>query len=214
MMAHSKRSRRRCTCEYGLQSWRGESAGVAKRPRERPPTRNSTRYDSPTFDISVLSGEPPTRASESYVSEQVTYKAAVQHWEARQMHSNALLPRVIQACQGGMTPEEFAGLRTDPTFLYRCANVCESCCLDHNETVLAGLSCAEASVQGGRDPPLPFPSLPIAKKKRKEATHANHGIWRGSCAPVAILGTLTEGFLFAPRGGRCEQASVGALPPG
>jgi hypothetical protein len=27
-------SRRACTCEYGLQSWRGESAGVAKRPRE------------------------------------------------------------------------------------------------------------------------------------------------------------------------------------
>ena len=29
-----KRSRRTCTCEYGLQSWRGKSAGVAKRPRE------------------------------------------------------------------------------------------------------------------------------------------------------------------------------------
>jgi hypothetical protein len=27
-------SRRACTCENGLQSWRGESAGVAKRPRE------------------------------------------------------------------------------------------------------------------------------------------------------------------------------------
>jgi hypothetical protein len=30
-----KLSRRACTCEYGLQSCRGESAGVAKRPRER-----------------------------------------------------------------------------------------------------------------------------------------------------------------------------------
>ena len=28
-------SRRACTCEHGLQSWRRESAGVAKRPRER-----------------------------------------------------------------------------------------------------------------------------------------------------------------------------------
>ena len=27
-------------CEYGLQFCRGESAGVAKRPRERPPTRH------------------------------------------------------------------------------------------------------------------------------------------------------------------------------
>jgi hypothetical protein len=32
--ANPKLSRRTCTCEYGLQSWRGDSAGVAKRPRE------------------------------------------------------------------------------------------------------------------------------------------------------------------------------------
>jgi hypothetical protein len=32
--------------ECGLQSWRGESAGVARRPRERPPTRNPSRHDS------------------------------------------------------------------------------------------------------------------------------------------------------------------------
>jgi type IV pilus biogenesis protein CpaD/CtpE len=42
-----KLSRRTCTCEYGLQSWRGESAGVAKRPRGRSPTRKPSRYDSP-----------------------------------------------------------------------------------------------------------------------------------------------------------------------
>jgi hypothetical protein len=30
-----KFSRRTCTCEYGLQACRGESAGVAKPPRER-----------------------------------------------------------------------------------------------------------------------------------------------------------------------------------
>jgi hypothetical protein len=35
-----KHSRRTCACEYGLQSCRGKSAGVAKRPRERSPTRN------------------------------------------------------------------------------------------------------------------------------------------------------------------------------
>jgi hypothetical protein len=33
-----KLSRRTCTCEYGLQCCRGESAGVAKPPRERSPT--------------------------------------------------------------------------------------------------------------------------------------------------------------------------------
>jgi hypothetical protein len=31
---------------YGLPSWRGGSAGVAKRPRERSPTRNRYRCDS------------------------------------------------------------------------------------------------------------------------------------------------------------------------
>jgi hypothetical protein len=34
-----KLSRRACTCEYGLQSCRGKSAGVAKWPRERFHTR-------------------------------------------------------------------------------------------------------------------------------------------------------------------------------
>jgi hypothetical protein len=37
-----KVSRRTCTCEYVLQSHRGNSAGVAKRPRERSSTRNPT----------------------------------------------------------------------------------------------------------------------------------------------------------------------------
>jgi outer membrane biosynthesis protein TonB len=41
-----KHSRRTCTCECELRSWRGKSAGVAKRPRERSPTRNPLRYDS------------------------------------------------------------------------------------------------------------------------------------------------------------------------
>jgi hypothetical protein len=35
-----KLSRRTCTCEYGLQSCRGKSAGVAKWRRERSPTPN------------------------------------------------------------------------------------------------------------------------------------------------------------------------------
>jgi hypothetical protein len=35
-----KLSRRTCSPRYGLQSCRGKSAGVAKRPRERSPTRN------------------------------------------------------------------------------------------------------------------------------------------------------------------------------
>jgi hypothetical protein len=37
---------RTCACEYGLQSWQGKLVGVAKRPRERSPTRNPYRHDS------------------------------------------------------------------------------------------------------------------------------------------------------------------------
>jgi hypothetical protein len=44
-----KRSWRTCSPRYGLQSCRGESAGVAKRPRERSPTRNISRCDSQLF---------------------------------------------------------------------------------------------------------------------------------------------------------------------
>jgi hypothetical protein len=40
-----ERSSRACAFEHGLQSWRGESAGVAKRPK-RSPTRNPYRSDS------------------------------------------------------------------------------------------------------------------------------------------------------------------------
>jgi hypothetical protein len=41
-----KRSRRTCSPRYRLQSCRGKPAGVAKRPRERSPTRKPTRNDS------------------------------------------------------------------------------------------------------------------------------------------------------------------------
>jgi hypothetical protein len=37
-----KLSRRTCSPRYGLRSWRGKSAGVAKRPRERSPTEIRT----------------------------------------------------------------------------------------------------------------------------------------------------------------------------
>jgi hypothetical protein len=37
--ANPKHSRRTCSPRYGLQYWLGESAGVAKRPRERSPIR-------------------------------------------------------------------------------------------------------------------------------------------------------------------------------
>jgi hypothetical protein len=36
-----KPRRRACSCRYGVSSCRGKSAGVAKRPRERSPTRQS-----------------------------------------------------------------------------------------------------------------------------------------------------------------------------
>jgi hypothetical protein len=62
-----KVSRRVCTCEYGLQSCLRKSAGVAKRPRERPPTRNPSRYDSQLFCIAVspavLWDMPPAAAT-------------------------------------------------------------------------------------------------------------------------------------------------------
>ena len=44
-----KLSRRTCTCEYGLPSRGAKSAGFAKRPRERSPTRNPSRHDSQLF---------------------------------------------------------------------------------------------------------------------------------------------------------------------
>jgi hypothetical protein len=37
---HTKPERRTCSLRYGVPSCRGKSAGVAKRPRERSPTRN------------------------------------------------------------------------------------------------------------------------------------------------------------------------------
>jgi hypothetical protein len=56
-----KLSRRTCTCEYGLPSCPGKAAGVAKRPRERPP-RNPHRHDSPPFaSIAVSRGARTTQ---------------------------------------------------------------------------------------------------------------------------------------------------------
>jgi hypothetical protein len=49
-----KLSRRTCTCEYGLQSWRGKSAGVVKRPRERSPEIPTVRFAA--LHIAVLRG--------------------------------------------------------------------------------------------------------------------------------------------------------------
>jgi hypothetical protein len=62
----SLNERRACTCEHGLQSRRGKSAGVAKRPRERSPTRiptlrfaiSSPRVIPKTFALSPA--HPPT----------------------------------------------------------------------------------------------------------------------------------------------------------
>jgi hypothetical protein len=51
MDTNPKRSRRTCTCEYGLQPCRGKSAGVSKLPRERSPTRNPSQSHSPPFPI-------------------------------------------------------------------------------------------------------------------------------------------------------------------
>jgi hypothetical protein len=48
-----KLSRRTCSPRYGLQSCRGKTAGVAKRPRERSPTRNPHRHTIRNFFSSL-----------------------------------------------------------------------------------------------------------------------------------------------------------------
>jgi hypothetical protein len=53
--------RRTCTCEYGLPSCRGTSAGVAKRPR-RSSTPKSHSYDSQLFSSLCASRRVGTRA--------------------------------------------------------------------------------------------------------------------------------------------------------
>jgi hypothetical protein len=71
---HPKRLRRTCTCVYALQSWRGESAGVAKRPRElishpKPPylpSRSATLFHRclPLRPPLALLSSPPQPACE------------------------------------------------------------------------------------------------------------------------------------------------------
>jgi hypothetical protein len=46
---HPKLSRRACSLRYEVPSRRGKSAGAAKRPCERSPTRNPQRHDSQLF---------------------------------------------------------------------------------------------------------------------------------------------------------------------
>jgi hypothetical protein len=55
---HPTRSRRACSTRYGLRSCRGESVGVAKRPRERPPDRNSQQSNSRKFLIALRRVSP------------------------------------------------------------------------------------------------------------------------------------------------------------
>jgi hypothetical protein len=50
---HPKLSRRTCTCECGLHSCRGESAGVAKRSRERSSALKSLPSRFASFCIAV-----------------------------------------------------------------------------------------------------------------------------------------------------------------
>ena len=52
-----KLSRRMCTCEYGLQSCRGKSAGVAKRPRELSPSEIPHVNDLQPFQVMTNMGE-------------------------------------------------------------------------------------------------------------------------------------------------------------
>jgi hypothetical protein len=53
-----KLPRRACTCEYALQSWRGKSAGVAKRPREPSPEIPTTR------NFSIAEGRAVSRSTQ------------------------------------------------------------------------------------------------------------------------------------------------------
>ena len=60
-----KHSRRACTCEYGLHSCQGKSAGVPKRPRERSPSRNPTTCFHPvrpkTLPFAAAAAAPTRR---------------------------------------------------------------------------------------------------------------------------------------------------------
>ena len=60
---------------YGLQSWLGESAGVAKRPRERSPTRNPFTLRFATFASLCTSARLDCREKRWEVVER--------HWRAR-----------------------------------------------------------------------------------------------------------------------------------
>jgi hypothetical protein len=71
-----KLSRRTCSPRYELQPWRGKSAGVAKRPRERSPARNPFRrlhiFSSRSVDgeqaaYIVVMRDPVRRIAEQYI---------------------------------------------------------------------------------------------------------------------------------------------------
>mmetsp|Transcript_42098 Transcript_42098/g.51074 ORF Transcript_42098/g.51074 Transcript_42098/m.51074 type:complete len:853 (+) Transcript_42098:117-2675(+) len=83
---------------------------------------------------------------------EVTYKAVLQHWEKLQGEQSKArkqfaitgnksieMPPILATCEPRLTQEKFEVVRSDPTFLYRNASMCESCCLQHNHTALTTL---------------------------------------------------------------------------
>ena len=58
----------------------------------------------------------------------MSYKAVIQHWQAGQNSGqggarppSAGIPPIIGVCEkGAVGPSNYAALRSDPTFLYRC----------------------------------------------------------------------------------------------
>jgi hypothetical protein len=105
-----KHSRRACTCECGLQSSRGESARVAKRPRELisppPETPPSFSYTTPETPH-VLVSQACRRCTKGWCARGATVQVAgaVQH-----VHPHGCGPR-RRVVHGGGAPGHAGGLR-------------------------------------------------------------------------------------------------------
>jgi hypothetical protein len=92
--------RRTCTCEYGLQSCRGKSAGVAKQPRERSPSRNPSRYDSQLFHRCKEEPQPQAGSVTQGMLEDVVAKYPLDHPAATALQLGLTCRRTMGGTSG------------------------------------------------------------------------------------------------------------------
>ncbi|KAK3245899.1 hypothetical protein CYMTET_44552 [Cymbomonas tetramitiformis] len=164
---------------------------------------------------------------------EVTYKSIIAQWQKDQSKeqrnreraaeangdvpdllqdakSPNVVPPVIRACEPRITSEKFIELRSDPTFLYRNAQLCEGCCLVHNSSTLDGLdqenprmslepgsvvarpsSAHKASSPGGAERPLPTVTDLTRIDERVEMAEPHHPTpvsLRPKSSPSKLLG--------------------------